>query len=250
MIYLDKIIHFFFKSKHNFNKEVILNDFIIKTEEIKKKEVLCVFCPPWHIGRFATAFLRKRLYKKNYSYLTYDIHPDVFSSDYISTKKYLEEIISKINKDVIFYKKKHNFKKIYIIGISLGCLYAINVAVKNKYIDKVILASPGYSLQDSVWTGYTTKNIKNTMIHNYNITYKKLKKEWTVLSPYDNIEKLKDKEVLIFASKRDCLTSYKGALKLIKILEENKVNLKKQINTHLGHYATIAKFLLFPKKYI
>lgn len=233
MIYLDKIIHFFFKSKHNYNREVILNDFVKKKIEFKNKDVLCVFCPPWHIGRFATTFLRKRLYKKKYSFLTYDIHPDVFSSDYISTRRYLEKIISKINRDINFYKKKYNFKKIYIIGISLGCLYAIN-----------------YSLEDSLWTGYTTQNIKYAMIENYNINYKILSDEWKSLSPYEKIKNLKNKEVVIFASKRDCLTSYKGALKLINILEKNKINLKKKINLYLGHYATIAKFLLFPKKYI
>jgi predicted esterase len=250
MIYLDKIIHIFFKNRHNFNKKVILKNYIKKEFILRNNDTLCVFCPPWHQGRFATSFLRYRLKKKDYSFLTYDIHSHVLSTDYKRTREYILKVIETISKDITDYNKKYNFKNIIIIGISLGCLYALNVSIKNKEINKVILASPGYSLEHSILTGYSTNRLNHLTIDSYGIAYKKLQKEWKDLAPYHKIKNLKNKEITIFLSKKDCINAYEGAQKLINILKKNKVKVKTEINNHLGHYGTIIRFLLFPRKYI
>ncbi len=249
MIYLDKLIHFFYTSNHNLNKKVILKNYIKKKIIIRDKEVLCIFCPPWHVGGFATSVLRYRIKNKNYSYLTYNIHPHVLSADYKSTKRYMDNVIKTISDDVNYYKQKYSFKKIYIFGISLGCLYSFNTAVMNKNINKVILAAPGYTLADSIWSGYSTEKLKEYFINN-NLSLEKLEREWASLSPYKNIKNLKDTELTLLISKRDVLTKYESSKKLIKILKDNKIKLNLDINKNSGHYGTVIRLLVHPKKYM
>lgn len=252
MIYLDKIILSIFKQKHNLNKKVKLKNYIQK-ELILRNDTLVVLCPPWHVGKLSTSILRFRLKQKKYSFLTYDINVDVLSSDYKSTGIYIETIINTISEDINILKKKHNFKKIYLIGFSLGNLYAINVSIKNKNVDKLIIASTGYSLADCVWHGYSTQKIKNAMIKHYGLTFEKLNKAWKnthLLDDPKNIKFLNDKEIMIFGSKNDLLTKYDSLTNFLNVLDNNNIKYIKKINTHLGHYGTIVLFLLFPRKYL
>jgi len=238
-----------FPSEHNYNTKVILNNYITKKLTVRKSDTLCVLCPPWHVGELSLSIIKHKLKKRNFSFLSYNFHPDVLSVDYKSTRKYILNIIDTILKDIKTYKKKYKFKKVYLIGFSLGCLYALNVAVRDKDIKKIILSGASISLADAVWTGLTTKKIKEVMIEQFGLTLSKLDKYWKPLN-VNNIKNLKDKEIHLLISKNDRLTRFNSAMKLVNKFKKNKVDINLHINKYLGHYGTCAKLLLFPGKYL
>jgi len=249
-IYFDKIINFLFPSEHNYNTSIKLNDFILDKFTYKKnsKELL-VLCPPWHVGLTATRILRKKLKRENISYLEFNLHQDIISCDYKTTgklvKKTIEIMINKIN----YYKKEHNFKKIHIVGISLGCLFAINVAKEIEEVEKLILSTPGHSFSRSFWFGYDTKKMVEVLQAD-NVTLKQIEKEWKEVDGLSNTIKLKNKRIFILLSKSDIIVRYEFGEKLIEELNKLKIYPRVYLNKNLGHYGTSVLLLINPKKYI
>jgi len=247
---LDKFVNIVFPSHHNLHNKVILKKYIKEDfTYYSDSKVLCVLCPPWHLSGFATTIVRKTLKRYKYSYLTYDIDPDVLSPDLVSTKKYFKGIITKILSDIDRLDKKYKFIDIHIVGFSLGALYAINVANKNKKISKVILVTMGNSLAECLYDGVSTVDLKDKLLEN-GITMKKFNNIMKEFNPEENISGLKNKEVRILMSRSDQVIKYKYGLKQVQKMRQLGINPEVLVNQNQGHYGTNLKFLLHPRNYL
>ena len=247
---LDRFINIVFPSVHNLRKKVVLNNYVKEDfTYYPESKVLCVLCPPWHISKATTAIVRHKLKKYKYSYLTYDIHPDIISTDYISTKRYLREIIKKIQTDIKKYDKKYKFIDIHIIGFSFGSLYATNVANKIKKISKVILVTIGNSIAECLYDCISTSEMRDRLIE-YGVSEKKYNNYLKEFNPEENISGLKNKDIRIIISRSDQVIKYKYALKFIQKLRVNGINPQVIVNQNQGHYGTNIKFLLHPNKFL
>ncbi|MCK9292597.1 MAG: hypothetical protein WCY27_00630 [archaeon] len=249
-IYLDKIVNFLFPSEHNYSTDIKLNDFILDNFKHKEdsKELL-VLCPPWHIGLTATRILRSKLKKENISYLEFSLHQDIISCDYKTTGKLVKKSIEIMISRIDYYKKKYNFKKIHILGISLGCLFAINVVKEIEEVDKLILSTPGHSFSRVFWFGHATRKMVEVLQAN-NVSLKTIQEEWKEVDGLVNISKLKNKNIIILLSKSDLIIRYEFGEKLIEELNNAKIYPRVFLNKNLGHYGTSLLLLFNPKKYI
>jgi len=246
----DRLINIVFPSHHNLKNKVVLKKYIKEDfTYYPNSQVLCVLCPPWHLSGFATTIVRHTLKRYKYSYLTYDINPDILSPDLVSTKKYFKGIIKKILSDIDKLDKKHKFIDIHIIGFSLGSLYANNVANKNRKISKVILVTMGNSLAECLYDGVSTVDLRDKLLEN-GITQKKFNNYMKEFNPEENISGLKNKEVRILLSRSDLVIKYKYGLKQIQKMRQAGINPQVLVNQNQGHYGTNIKFLLHPKNYL
>jgi len=244
---LDIIINQFYPDFHNLRNKVILNNYIKKDFTYHKhSKVLCVLCPPWHVSKISTLIIRRNLREYNYSYLTYDIHPDIISPDYKSTKRYLTQIIKQIKSDIKKIDNKHKFKEIHIIGFSIGSLYAINVANKIEKVNKITLVTIGNSFAACLYDSVCTSEIKEKLIEQ-GMTEKKYNDYMKEFNPEENISGLKNKEIKIILSKLDQVLKYKYGLKQIQKMRKVGINPQVFVNKDKGHYRTNIKFLLHPK---
>jgi len=247
---LDRFVNIVFPSVHNLRKKVILKNYIKEDfTYYPDSKVLCVLCPPWHISRATTTIVRHTLKRYKYSYLTYDINPDFLSPDYMNTKKYLKEIINKIQTDIQKYDNKHKFIDIHIVGFSFGSLYAINVANKNKKISKVILITIGNSIADCLFDSISTSEMRDVLLEQ-GISKKKYNNILKEFNPEENISNLKNKDIRIIISRKDQVIKYKYGLKLIQKMRSKGINPQVVDNQNQGHYGTNIKFLLYPNKFL
>jgi hypothetical protein len=246
----DRFVNIVFPSVHNLRKKVILKDYIKEDfTYYPDSKVLCVLCPPWHVSKPTTAIVRHTLKRYKYSYLTYDIHPDIISPDYIGTKKYLKEIIKKMQEDIRKYDKKYKFIDIHIVGFSFGSLYAINVANKIKKISKVILITVGNSFAECLYDCISTSEMRDRLIE-LGISQRKYNNCLKEFNPEENIFGLKNKDVRIVISRQDQIIKYKYGLKLIQKMRKAGINPQVIVNQNQGHYGTNIKFLLHPNKFL
>jgi len=246
----DRFVNIVFPSIHNLKTKVILKDYIKeKFTYYPDSKVLCVLCPPWHVSKATTTIVRHTLKRYKYSYLTFDINPDIVSPDYMSTKKYLREVINKIQEDIKKYDKKYKFIDIHIVGFSFGSLYAVNVANKNKKISKVILITVGNSIADCLFDSISTTEMRDILLEQ-GITKSRYNNILKQFNPEENISGLKNKDVRIIISRKDQIIRYRYGLKLIQKMRQKGVNPQVIVNQNQGHYGTNAKFLIHPNKFL
>lgn len=215
---------------------------------VEKSKELYVFFPPWHSKLKYDWKLRNKITSSGASCLEYKFNGHFLSSDYKLTIKYFKEIRKNILSKISNLIKKYNFKKINIIGISLGCVNACMIANSLKKINELILIVPGNDLAESLWNGIKTKRLRKAFVKK-GINLESLKKYWKELAPENNLDNLEFKKVKIYLSKSDKVIPYGNGKKLFDKISKRK-NVEIHENKFLGHYLTAIEFYLFPKRFL
>lgn len=246
----DKIFFYTWNRRQIFDRE-IPPERIIKSRFTHKEESseLYVIFPSWGGNFYLNHFLRRRFMLDGYSFLEYQFSKGILSTDKEMTLKYFKAICEKAKGDIEKLKKEHNFQKIKVIGISIGCVNACMMAENNPNINELILVVPGHCLAESMWQGFDTQELRKTY-EKEGATLPELKKYWHDLAPENNINNLKCEKVSIFLSRADIVIPFCCGEKLAEKLKFMKYNLSCHINKHLGHNLTAISFLLNPKKYL
>jgi len=233
-----------------FNKKIPLNNILKKKFNYKKNsKELFVLLPPWGGHLDYNFFLRHLLMKKGFSVLEYEFPKVILSSNWKLTLNYFNFICRSIGKEIEKLKRDYGFKKIKIIGVSLGCVNACMCANNNPFIDEIFLIIPGHCLAEYMWQGIITQQIRQEY-ENQKVSLKELKNYWHTLAPENNIIHLKAKKVSIFLSKADKVIPYYSGKKLLEQVKSMKYNIFYKTNNHLGHYLTILQFYLNPNRFL
>jgi hypothetical protein len=205
---------------------------------VPKSKILYINLSGWHTHLSTSFALKKRVLKKEFSFLNYEFPEGVLSSDEKLTKKDFLKMSEIVKKDIKDYKKRFKFKKIVVVGASLGGVIGFLVTNGNKNVDKFVSICTGYDLAESLWTGIVTKKLRKKF-EKKKITLKKLKKAWEKITPANNVNKLKDKEIILFLSQADKVIDYSQGEKMFKALKNKKYKVDLHVNKNLGHYLTI-----------
>jgi len=247
----DILVNLISPTKHRLTTNTVLKGKYIEKElvYVPKSKVLFVMTPTWHASKFSTWVIRDKIRRLGYSYLSYHVNPDVLTPDYKSSKKYILNFINEIVKDIKKYSKEYEFDEIHIAGFSLGSLYATIVANKCKEVSKVTLVTMGNSVAEVLFDSCATKDLKKVLLKN-KMPLKKLNNYWKEINPENNINNLKGKDIKIIISKVDRIIKHKYSIKFINKLKEKGIHPHVIENNNQGHYGTIFKFLLHPKKYL
>jgi len=246
-MHFDSIISPILTPNNNPPRPIKLTGFIKKKfHYVKNSKELIVFIPPWHARLKDNNIIQRTLLKQGCSFLEYAFSPKILSVNHRLTLKCFRQIKKEIKQNINQLKKKYKFKKIKILGISLGCVNACMIANDNKNISELSLILPGHCLAESMWQGLSTKKLRQ-QYEEEGVTLPQLKKYWKELAPENNIAKLSAKKIYVHLSQADAVIPYYCG----KILKD-KLNKKYKIiykeNKHLGHYLTAVLFHLLPKK--
>ena len=224
------------------------------TEKVKRKDFLIkgakklyVLLGPWHGRRDWLDSLRKKVNRKGHSCITYEFPSNIISADYKETAKQYKLTTSQLRKEISEMKKKEKYEKIKIVGISLSGINTILISKNNHDINEILLITPGYDLEESMWSSIRMAEFRKFFQKN-KIELKELKKYLDPISPKNNISGLRGKEIKIYLSKADELIPYKQGKELIENLKNKKIDVYVKDNIFFGHYVTIFAFCFFPGK--
>ena len=97
-----------------------------------------IVAPGWCMTKDSDAFLRiSEMFAKNFDVISFDFRGHGKSEGlYTFTSKELMDL------DCVVRFARKKYKKIYLVGFSLGAAMALIYASKSRFIDKVILVSP------------------------------------------------------------------------------------------------------------
>ena len=246
----DKIFFYMRNDRQVFDEKIPARKLITKKFwHEKDSEELFIILPPWGGRLQLNFFLRKELLRRGHSFLEYEFPEAILSSNWEATLENFSKIRDGITKEIERIKKKHKFKKINLIGVSIGCVNTCMIANNNSFIDELLLIIPGRCLAESMWRGISTQQIRKVYEKN-GINLKKLKKYWRSLAPENNINKLKAKKISVFLSKADVIIPFHCGKKLVEEMKAFKYNIFYKDNNFLGHNLTALSFYLRPGKYL
>lgn len=148
--------------------------------------------------------------------------------------------VNDANDVVATYLESHRMMPIRItMGISLGTLFALEIAKRHTEINRVILSAPFGDLDEHVrrWSEhfYFRKVVRSQ--------YTDLQGSVNVLKqidPLNSLTKLRDKKILLCYASNDNATHTAGAQKLVEQLKENNLDLILRFNKG-GHHTGIFK---------
>ena len=151
-----------------------------------------ILMAPWHSGSYVFSSIKRKIRKIGGAYVQYNLIPDILSPDVEATRSYFEIVNQNVRKDLLKLHRENGVDNFIMVGMSLGCVFAMMVSDQNPLIKKLILVVPGNSLAESLWGGIRTIKIKR-MMKKRGLTLTKLKKYWNDLSPENYISHVKDK---------------------------------------------------------
>lgn len=245
---LDKIFFRSKKSRQVFEEETPAAD-LVKSRFWHKKgsETLFIVLPPWGGFFYLNFLLRRKILKHGCSLLEYKFPKAILSSNWEITLNNFNKMRDSITEEIKKLKGERAFKKINIVGISIGCVSACMVANNNPLIDETFLIVPGHCLAESMWQGSSTQKIRQSY-KNKGITLEELKEYWRGLAPENNVDNLKSKKISIFLSESDVVIPFYCGRKLLDKIESLKYDLFLETNKSFGHALTALLFYLNPEK--
>lgn len=188
----------------------------------------------WCIKQWMMWYFAKQFERNGYQCIVYTYENNVFSPD---TKKTVNDLL-RVRDDVldrIKQLKEQECKDFNIFGASLGTIIALLVANKSSDISRIILNTTGSDIAEVVWSWDNVKKyFKNALIsQGYSLV--QLKKDWSVITPINNINNLKNKKILLFLSQKDELIPYKLGEALGDVLSKYKYDVQIRTNIHSAH---------------
>ncbi|MCR4311157.1 MAG: alpha/beta hydrolase [Candidatus Taylorbacteria bacterium] len=205
-------------------------------------KMLCVLIPPWKTTADYYRLMRKRIHSAGYSCLEYKISSSLLSPDYKYTHRAFREVIDKVRVDIEKMVREYAFKKVQVIGVSIGCIEAAMITNHNPLVTKVVLVAPGSNLAESMWYGLKTRNLRS-LFEQQGIDLPFLKNEWRDLAPENNFDGFKGKEIEIYLSQCDVNIPYRFGRKLADGMISQGLKPKVYENKFLGHYLTVLSYL-------
>jgi len=203
---------------------------------------LCVLIPPWKVEADFFKLVRKRTHEAGYSCLEYKISSALLSPDYKYTHDAFKEVIDRVRFDIDKMVNQYGFKRVQVIGISVGCVEAAMIANYNNHVNRLVLVAPGCDLAQSMWYGLKTQNIRR-LFEKQGITLDYLIGAWRDLAPENNFHGLKGKEIEIYLSRYDVNIPYRFGKRLVEQMEAHGLNIHVHENRYLGHYLTVLNYL-------
>lgn len=196
-------------------------------------QVIIIFSH-WKSKSFLFLPLIRSLSKK-YTVILYTYPRKILSSNSDLTKKYFKFISNDAKKSI------KSFKKVNVIGLSIGSYLAFYFAKSNK-INKLLFITCSSDFSEFIWFGNKTQKIKQELVFRFNL--KKFKKLNLTLSPIYNIKKINCNVVAIFSINDKTIPFYLSK-DLIDNLPKNTKIIKHEF---LSHNAVILKYLFSPLK--
>lgn len=191
----------------------------------------------------------QRLVAAGFRVLAYEYDTEAMSPDIELTKAYVNRICQDSLEQIAACQRR-GLKPFATFGTSYGTLIAPRVAKDSPAIKKVILNTTGTWLGDTVWTwDHAVPGFKEAIVAQ-GISQPELHDAWREISIMYEVEKLRGKEVLLFASQRDELIPYSQTLELAKILRAQGSLKTFYSSTYLTHAGVIIKNLLLWRRYV
>ncbi len=203
---------------------------------------LCVLIPPWKAESDYYKPVRKRIREAGYSCLEYQIASSLISPDHEYTSTSFKQVRDDIRAGIDKIVEQHGFKRVQVIGVSIGCIGAVMVADHNPHVTKLVLVAPGSNLAEPMWYGLKTQNVRKIFEKN-GVTLDFLKEAWRDLAPEHNFSGLTGKEIEIYISKYDVNIPYRFGRKLADGMIAQGLKPVVHENRYLGHYLTVLKYL-------
>lgn len=208
---------------------------IFMTKEYGEKNKKVIFLlAGWHMRHWSLWPAAKLLEINGYYCICCAYDNGVFSPNVSKTVKSLLSIKNDIL-EWISNLKKNGYNE---FGGSLGSLIAVLVANESEDISKLILNTAGSDPAENMWVSDITKGKFKAEIIKQGYTLEKLQKAWKPISPIHNLDKLKNKKILVYLSKRDRVIPFPVGMKLIQAFEKKQYKYQLIVNPRLGHMYT------------
>ena len=203
----------------------------------KKNRRVIFLLAGWHTRIWMYTPFSIILSNNSFYCITYAYDDDVFSTNTEQTvenfKRIRDDVLRRIEK-----LKDDGYDDFSLFGTSLGSLLAIMIAHKSPDISKIILNTTTIDAARTVWTWNHIKSYFKKDLIRQHFTLEKLEKVWESISPEHNINNLKDKQFLIYLSKKDQIMPYSLGNELTKDLEMYHYKYQVIKNKYLGHGLT------------
>lgn len=203
---------------------------------------LAVLFPPWHNGGKFYERLSARLVKKGWAVLSYKFSGEILKPDIEQVLASFAHIRDHVGEDVNKLNADNRYKKIHLIGASLGNVsMAMTASVIPDFTSAQFTVAAG-NLARSTWEGSRTQGIRMAL-ENLGHSEDELDDAWASIAPAAFAKYFDGKVVHALVSLSDTVIPTKYQHQMVNALSENSSEIA-EINTKLGHYATIARFCL------
>lgn len=197
---------------------------------------------PWHAGVMPFSRLIRRLTRKGEAVVVYYFAEEILSADAAAVKSFYEQVKNEIPGRLSAIIHRYNFKKVRLIGMSLGNVALGVVANVWHGFDSAIQVCTASSLAKSVWEGDRTVDIRSIFEAN-SCGLHTIESTWQEIEPINTSKAFLNKQVTIVVSQSD--TSIPTHLQWEYIKGLQAMGIRPKVNkSNLGHYGTIIKFCL------
>lgn len=203
---------------------------------------LTIVFPPWHTPQWFSRHIKQQLLDKRSNALIYEFNPLLLNKDIIKVKKSFEYIALHIPEDVRQIQNHQPIRAINLLGLSIGSVALCITAEKLPRFDNVTLVAPGNDLAVSMWDGWRTRRLRNSLkAEGYKLT--ELQREWDDLAPQAHVETLKGHTVHIVLAKQDRFIPFQYGKDLFDKLHQLNPGTTCNISP-FGHIATILRYTM------
>lgn len=203
---------------------------------------LCVVLPPWHIAPGLWKKLQNRLLNQGYSLVVVEAAENILVPDGEQILHNFRKVRKLAFDEIAKIRTLQRFESIDVVGLSLGSVSALYLAVSGLEIHKMVLLSPSDDLGEGIWYGKRTSHLR-----------KKLEQSGISLQKFQDllgeltmrrVHTVKVKEAYIYLSKDDEVIPYRLGLKLCNRLKELGVSVQASDSRWHGHYLSFILFCL------
>lgn len=191
----------------------------------------------------------QRLVAAGFRVIAYEYDAEAMSPNIELTKAYVKQICQDSLEQIADCRRR-GLEPFATFGTSYGTLIAPRVAKDSPAIKKVILNTTGTWLGDTVWSWDAVVPGFKSAIVAQGISQQELHDAWREISIMYEVEKLRGKEVLLFASQRDELIPYSQTRELAEVLTAQGSLKKFYSSNYLTHAGVIIKNLLLWRRYV
>ena len=202
---------------------------------------LTVVFPPWHTSALFSRRLLRHFSQYDSHVLIYHFNLLLLDSDTLNVKSSFEYIALSIAQDIGTLADQLVIQTVDLVGVSVGNVALCITAEKLKNFNHVTMIVPGNNLAASLWAGWRTRRLRNTIrAEGYKLV--ELEKEWADLAPDARLQMLRRHPVDIILARKDRFIPYRFGKQLYE--EVHELNPQTTcMTTNMGHVATIWQYL-------
>lgn len=217
----------------------------IRSQELfnQKSDRLVVIFPWWHAGSgFFYKSLVRRLKREGWAVLAYHFDSQILQADEELVMKSFEFIQKQVTAELNLLKRKHGYKQIEFLGLSLGNISLCLVADKFQDFSGATIVAGGDDLAKDMWYGIATKEIRKDFTQE-NVRIQRLDLDWLPLAPDTHVRSFANKKVDIIMALKDRMIFPQYQKRLANDISKvtDQVTIKK---FWVGHTVTVAYYCL------